>query len=1030
MKKKRAAQISVVFFSFIFLISVLLPGMAHASKIIPDNLEESIIIPDNLEESIREDRSSNLLQAGRFMEAKKKIEARLKNDPDNYRLLLMLAYADAGLKNWAAALANVEKAIYHAPQDKKDELDVDLGNIYLLQENFVKAQSAYEDVLSKRPGNTRALFSLGFLMQLTGEKLKARDYYMKVLQLDSWHQSAIKALIQIHLLERRYEEVIPLARKLQSVAPKQETGYYFEAVALARRTNPDYQNAVTLLNKALAIKPESKQVLFTLGYVNLRSGQAEEALHRLEEATRLDPEFFEAHKLLAVAALKQNNLTMARNHLEKALSLKPSSELYHLLGKIYLQLGQREAGVDALTKSLENDSIGPAESLAAEGLYEYLGGSLEESERKLKEALKTTPDLFEPRILLLVNLLNQRKYQEAITQAQEGLKLNPPSQKLMLNLLAQAYLAKGMVHEAEKTLAKALKEDENFLVTHLNLSAVYFRQEKYDKTKKELNFILQRNPQHLRASILLGRVYQATSDYQEAEQLLKSMLDSTQSQPALKGEMILLQVRMNQFEQALQGAEEIISLYPESIEGYVLKSRVYAAMGNYQRSLATIDSGLENAGDNQAALSSGAKLAAALDQFERSFQYLDQYKTKYGLHRSDLKYLYALVLIETGNPKEARTFLRDEFPGLEDARVLYLLGLSWLREGDLEKAEAYLEKSTQSDSRLDRAFFELARVKSSLGRRIEAISLLEEAVEINPDKKEYYHALAINHERASEFDPAISVYEKGLARWPNEITFIRSIARLHLQNGNTNLAKVYANRAMTLAAGEPNIPDMEVALAAHLLGLSWAKEGDLHQAEEHLELAARKGGSVGIFYYDLARIKLLLGKTEEAIARLEKAIEIQPQEEKNYLSLAIIHERSGQEDLAISIYEQGLIQKPEAISLLNNLALLYSKQGDSQKAVSYANRALELAPEDANVLDTVGQVYFQMQDYYKAIPYFQKASEKIPEFPLFHYHLGLCYHEAGNSNAAKRELEIALLKGKNTPWAQEVRNLLSRLNKE
>lgn len=1019
MKKKIAGQVSGIF-SFIFLSSLLLPGMAHAVKIVPDYLEESI----------KQDKLSSLLKAGRFMQAKKKIEARLINDPDNYRLLIILAYADAGLKNWADALKSIEKAIHHAPQDKKDELAVDLGNIYLIQENFVKAQSVYEGVLSKRPESTRALFSLGFLFQLTGEKLKARDYYMKVLQLDSGHQSAMKALIQIYLQEGQYEEIIPLARKLQSVAPSQETGYYFEAVAVARRTSPDYQRAVSLLNKALKIKPESKQVLFTLGYVNLRSGGYEEALRRLEEATRLDPEFFEAYKLLAVTALRQKNLTMACSHLEKALSLKPSPELYQLLGKIYLQLGQREAGVDALTKSLENASLEPADFLAAEGLYEYLGGGLEDSERKLKKALNANPDLFEPRILLLVNLLNQRKYQEAIIEAQAGLKRKPISQKLMLNLLAQAYLGMGMVNEAEKTLAKALKEDTNFIVTHLNLSAVYFRQKKYEKTEKELNFILQRNPQHLRARILLGRVYQATSDYQKAEKLIQSMLDSTHPHPVLLKEMILLKTRISQFEQALNDADTLINLYPESIEGYVLKSRVYAAMGNYQRALATIDSGLENVGDNQAALISGAKLAAAINQFERSFQYLDQYKTKYGLHRSDLKLLYARVLIETGNSKEARSFLRDELPGPEDAQKLYLLGLSWLREGDLKKAEAYLEKSTQSESRLDQAFFELARVRATLGRRIEAISLLEKAIEINPDKKQYYHALGINHEFASELDSAISVYEKGLARHPNEITFIRNIARLHLKNGNTNLAKTYAGRAMALATGEPNIPDMEVALAAHLLGLSWAREGDLKKAEEYFELAAHKGSSVGIFFYDSAKIKLLLGKTEEAIARLERAIEIQPEEEKYYLSLAVIHERSGQEDMAISVYEQGLMNKPEAVSLLNNLALLYSKKGDSQKAVSYANRMLELAPEDPNALDTVGQVYFQMQDYYKAIPYFKKASEKIPDFALFRYHLGLCYLEAGNSTEAKKELEIALLKGKNATWAQEVRDLLLKLNKK
>jgi len=1017
MDKKKTLRTLYGFFSFIFLFSLFLPNTVFAITRIPNYLDQLT----------KGERLATALREGKYQRAKEMAEARLEDDPDNYRLLLILGYAEAGLENWDAALGSIRKAIRHAPKDQKEELLVDLGNIYFQQKNYAEAKKTYEKVLAKRPESVRALFRFGFLCQRAGEMPKARNYYARVLRLDPHHRNSIEALIQIHMQTGGYQEVIPLARKLQSVAPDRALGYYLEAVALARQPDPDYEAAIGLLRKARGMEPKSRQVLYTLGYVYLKKGQDDEAMSVLEESTRLAPGFFEAYKLLAILALKQNDLPTAVKHLEKALSLRSSPELYHLLGKGYLQLGRKEAGVDALAKSLEGASLGEAQFLAAEGLYEYVGGDFEESERKLRTALQKTPGIFETRVLLIVSLLNQRKYQDAIDEAQLGLRLHQESGKLILNLLAQAYLGKAMLVEAEKALIRALKEDPDFNTTHLNLSAVYFHQGKYDKTEEELTQILRRDPEHLQAKILLARVYQATSDYEKAEQYLRSLLVSAESHPALLREMILLQVRMNRFEEALQVAEELIARHPHSIGGYMLKSRVYASMGNQQLALATIDEGLGRAEEISSVLASGARLAAAIGQHERSLQYLERHRSEYGLHRMDLKRLYVMELIETGSTKAARTYINGSLPK-QDARTSYLIGLSWLKDNDLPQAEAYLEKATKRDDRLDKAFFELARVKLSLEKQNEAIALLEKAIEINPEAEKYYHALALNHEFALQLDAAISVYEQGLSRKPDEIPFLRNTARLYLKKGDPQQAITYATRALGLASSEPSVPEMEIARAARLLGLAWAKEDDLHRAEGYLEEATRVGSRFHIAFFELARVKLMLGKRSEAISLLRKAIELNPQAEEYYLALGLVHERSGKLDLAISAYEQGISEKPEAMTLLNNLAMLHLRSEDTQKALSYATRALELAPSDPNILDTVGWVYFHMNQFDKAIPLLQKATANRPDFALFRYHLGLCYYEAGNLKEAKRELQIAVSKDENAVWGSEVKKLLSNIS--
>ena len=81
-----------------------------------------------------------------------------------------------------------------------------------------------------------------------------------------------------------------------------------------------------------------------------------------------------------------------------------------------------------------------------------------------------------------------------------------------------------------------------------------------------------------------------------------------------------------------------------------------------------------------------------------------------------------------------------------------------------------------------------------------------------------------------------------------------------------------------------------------------------------------------------------------------------------------------------------------------------------------------------NVLDTVRWVYFHMKDFDKAISYLEQASRKLPDFALFRYHLGLIYCKAGRLSEAKSELEIALSKGGNAPWAAEVKDLLATIS--
>ncbi len=821
-------------------------------------------IKEFLEESKGHENIEKLLRSEQYRQAKDIIEKKLETSPNDPELLLISAYTEAGLKQWDNALKKIKEAVHYAPTDKKDEYMIDMANIYHLQKSYGKSEEIYRDILRKNPKNIRAIYNLGYLYQKTGKKSEAVNHYSKILQLKPNHKKSFISLIQLYMQEMRYDKIISLSHQFQKDDPEQTEGYYYEAIALLRQDKPNYPSAISLLKKALDKKPEDSQLLYMLAYTYVKNEQYGEALPLLDEVVHISPDSPEIYRLLAIIALKQNNLSTAIKHLEKELALKPSSELYHLIGKIYLEIGDKEAGLNALNKSLENSSLQDTDILSEEGLYEYLHGNLEASEDTLKKVIAKSPDdNFETYVLLIVNLLNQHKYKDVISQVQSALKKFSEKQELLLNLLSQAYIGEGKLEEAEKTLSKALTLKPDFPLTHINLSAVYFQQGKYDKTKEELKKIISKDPKNRQANLLLSRAYQASSENQIAEKILKGLLESNPSDLLVLKEIILLDIKMKQFEEALQYSDKFISTDTESMEGYMLKSRVYVSLGNISESLDTIDKGLEKIGENLGVLATAAHLSTDNGLHDRALTYLERCKSQYNLQQhSELKYLYAGNLIETGKAEEARIYIEKEFKK-DDIQTLYLLGISCIKTGDFAKAEEYLEKVVLTNSRLSEAVFNLAKVKLTRGNKEKAKELFRKAIEINPKKEKYYIALAMFYEIEKETDAAIALYQEGLAKIPASIPFMNNLALLYLKKDNQK-AISYADQVLKIAPDDPNVLDT--------VGQIYYQMNNFEKAVSYLEKAAEIMPDAVLFHYHLGLCYYKMLKLKEAKKALELSI--------------------------------------------------------------------------------------------------------------------------------------------------------------
>lgn len=85
-------------------------------------------------------------------------------------------------------------------------------------------------------------------------------------------------------------------------------------------------------------------------------------------------------------------------------------------------------------------------------------------------------------------------------------------------------------------------------------------------------------------------------------------------------------------------------------------------------------------------------------------------------------------------------------------------------------------------------------------------------------------------------------------------------------------------------------------------------------------------------YYLLGRVAIETESWDEAVRRLERAVELDPHEVQAWNALGFVHERLGQSGSAIAVYRQGLDANPGDARLLGGLRALVGKDADIPEA--------------------------------------------------------------------------------------------------
>ena len=203
-----------------------------------------------------------------------------------------------------------------------------------------------------------------------------------------------------------------------------------------------------------------------------------------------------------------------------------------------------------------------------------------------------------------------------------------------------------------------------------------------------------------------------------------------------------------------------------------------------------------------------------------------------------------------------------------------------------------------------------------------------------------------------------------------------------------------------------------------LLGTISAEQGDTADAIEHysrvLAVAAEASDpavhALEVYQAHIHRADAhgKLGLDAQALADLNRAIELSPTFAGAWSDRGIVHARMGRHDEAMADYDRAIELDPESGAAWGNRASAHLDRGRIEAARADFARAIELDPDNATTWYNRGNLHLQTRRLDPALADFSRAIELDPRFAEACHNRGIVYRELGRQEPAVADLSRAI----------------------
>jgi tetratricopeptide (TPR) repeat protein len=438
----------------------------------------------------------------------------------------------------------------------------------------------------------------------------------------------------------------------------------------------------------------------------------------------------------------------------------------------------------------------------------------------------------------------QGAYADAIQYYQQGLELDPKSRVGRLSF-AEALLQAGRYDEVVPQVDRLLHEDPNDSGAWRVRADAYRALHRTPELLYSLKAILLLDPHNGPALLEKGRLHLADGQKPEAFEALQQFVSSgspSTNDPPLLLELADLAVELGRMEEANKAYDRAANLDPALVpEVACRRARIRLQAGRPDLALELLD-GLKLPENVEMPLTAQLLRAEILGALERP---ADAQAVYSAIHQRDPKNREAVaglarMLLDQGQPKEARELVRQAMPQMPADASLYLLAAeAESAQGSLPEAVTVLEQGVKALPQAVPLWNRLAEVFIRREDWPQASDALAHAMAIDPTSAELPLRAGFVAEKLGHQHEALALYERATQIAPSNKYAWSSRGVALLELGRPDEALPSFDRALSLDV------DFEAAKEGRKAALQKTREGHIERfGRDALLLESRLGRPV------------------------------------------------------------------------------------------------------------------------------------------------------------------------------------------
>ena len=319
-----------------------------------------------------------------------------------------------------------------------------------------------------------------------------------------------------------------------------------------------------------------------------------------------------------------------------------------------------------------------------------------------------------------------------------------------------------------------------------------------------------------------------------------------------------------------------------------------------------------------------------------------------------------------------------------EARMLYQEACSAEHQQDLKEAISKLERAITISNQEPMLYRKLAGIYSEIDEFDKALETYKKVISIVPDDAFVYISIGSIYENQGKYKEALEAYSKALDIFPEYKYNYYNIGNVQYQLKNYKEAIENYNSFLETYSGHTE--------ARENLASSYLTIKDYSNAEKQYKVLYDKSPDSFKHQYEYGIALLNTDNSEKAVEFLEKAIEIDPENNSAHLGLAQAYQDLGKKDMSYEQYQIVLKIVPNLNTVRLDYANLLADMNKNTEAIEQYNMYIKAFPDDMRGYISIADVYKELKNYDKAIENYQIAISKDDKNIDLKKDIANCYH--------------------------------------